>query len=166
MWTPWEARLHTHILELRAVCLACKVFLAVIHSLHIQLMSDHPGLHEQGEVRSLLLCLEAVRLWNWCIRHKVTLQVAYLLGIHSFLADDLSSHFSADHTSEIHNSILTDIFTRWGTLLWDLFASQMNKNLPHIVPGKPQAATPKATLYYHECSFKYAFPPIPCFHRS
>lgn len=39
--TPKEARLHINILELRAVCLTCKAFLQLIHSLHIQIMSDY-----------------------------------------------------------------------------------------------------------------------------
>lgn len=73
------------------------------------------------------LCNHGVLFWQ---RKVIIVQEAYCLGIHSSLADKLSMHFLADNKSEIHDSILTDIFMCWSMPLWNIFASQTNKKLP------------------------------------
>lgn len=40
-WMPWEKRMHTNLLELRAVQEVCKTFLTFIQSHHILIMSDN-----------------------------------------------------------------------------------------------------------------------------
>lgn len=103
-WTPRKARLHINILELRVVCLVCKAFLPVKHSLRVQIISDSiitvVYINKQGEMRSHPLCLEAVRLCNWCFRNQITIQAAYLPGIHKSLEDS----FSTDHEWKIPDS--------------------------------------------------------------
>lgn len=39
LWSPREARMHINIVELWAVHLACKVFLLLLESRHIELLS-------------------------------------------------------------------------------------------------------------------------------
>lgn len=132
IWIPQEARLYINMLELWALTLAWKAFLPFIRTLHLQVMSDSITtvvyINKQGEARSLPVCLEAVRLRNWCIRPSITIQMAYLPQVHNSLADSLSRCFSVDHEWEIY--VLTDIFTQWGTPLWNFFASETNKKLP------------------------------------
>lgn len=55
----WEGKLHINILELRVVRLACKAFLPLIESCHIQLVSNNITavvyMNKQGTARSPFL---------------------------------------------------------------------------------------------------------------
>lgn len=76
-WTPREARLYISLLELRVVHLVCKAFLPLIRSVYVQIMSDNITtvvyINKQGGMRSDSFCLEAIRLWNWCITNHTTI---------------------------------------------------------------------------------------------
>lgn len=85
--------------------------------------------NKQGGLRSHPLCLEAISLWNWCIRlHLSTGCVPS--GIQNSLADKLSRSFLADHELEVCDNVLSEIFTQWGTLQCDLFVPQTDRKLP------------------------------------
>lgn len=68
-WTPWEARMHINLLELRTAWEACKTFLPFIQFQHILLILENIitifYINEQGCAHSVPLCIEVVNVWNW-----------------------------------------------------------------------------------------------------
>lgn len=88
-------------------------------------------INKQRRARSLPLSLEAVRLWNLCIRNHVAIQATYLPTVQNSLVDNLSKHYSADYRWEICNSDLSGIFIQGGIPPWDIFVSQINRKLPY-----------------------------------
>lgn len=75
-WTPREIRMHINLLELQAVCEACKAFLPFIQSHHLIIVSENITIifyiNNQGGARSIPLGIEAVTLWNWYIKVRAT----------------------------------------------------------------------------------------------
>lgn len=76
LWTFIETPFHINMLELREICQACMAFLPRTQGLFVQIMIDNMTImfyvNTQRGAWSLLLCQEAVHLWNWCIHHQVT----------------------------------------------------------------------------------------------
>lgn len=75
--------MYFNILELRAVHLAYQAFLPLIWSRHIQLFFDNIAavvdINNQGSAKSSSLCSSSIPIWNWFIKHQVTLQAMYFL---------------------------------------------------------------------------------------
>lgn len=96
--TPWEVRMPIHLLELKAICLACNAFLPVTRFCHIQSMTETMMIvfyiNKQGRAQSLLLCTEAVSLWKWYIRNHVTFSAIHLPGAPNLYADNLSQRIN------------------------------------------------------------------------
>lgn len=83
------------------------------------------SIHCQGGARSCSLCAEVIRLWNWCVRNRITLIGSHLPGVNNTAADALSRHFAPDYEWELQDVFL-HIFSFWGFLWIDLFASDKN----------------------------------------
>lgn len=102
-WMTQESRMHINLVELRAVHLACDAFFPLMLSHHIQVMSDNKitvfYVNKQGGVIYLPFCVEAVSLWNWCLKNHILHLATYILGAQNSLVDNLSRHFSLDHNS-------------------------------------------------------------------
>lgn len=85
----------------------------------------------QGGTKSSSLCTEAMKLWNCCISHNVTLSAAYLLSMQNWIQDKLSCKFPHNHEWEMHLSVLQDLFIWWGIPSTDLIGIYKNKMGEH-----------------------------------
>lgn len=106
LWLPREAWMQINILELRAVCFACWAYLPFIHSHRIQPLSNNMTavvyINKQSMARSSSLCMNAILLWNWSLRHRVTVYAIHLLGTSNSLEDMLSHSFHTNREWELH----------------------------------------------------------------
>lgn len=114
-WSPTEALLHINLLELQAVHNVCTQFLPMIKQKTIQILTDNVAcmfyMNRQGpRGRSHSLCVEAMRLWNWCITHNSHITASYRLRHQNTTADALSRNFSQDHEWELGIWVLHNIF--------------------------------------------------------
>lgn len=68
---------HINVLKLHAVRNACHHFLPIIKNKMIKIMMDNIMcmfyINRQGEAKSHSLCTEAMKLWNWCIKHNINI---------------------------------------------------------------------------------------------
>ncbi|XP_075785297.1 uncharacterized protein LOC142829500 [Pelodiscus sinensis] len=131
LWSHQESLLHINFLELRAVFNACRHFVHQIQGTTIQVLTDNICtvyyINRQGGARSRTLCAEAVRLWNWAIRHRIALIASYLPGKTNIIADTLSRSFHSQHEWELLHSVARDLFRTWGYPEIDLFATRDNR---------------------------------------
>lgn len=88
-------------------------------------------INQEGGACSHSLCTETIKLWNWCINHKVTITTSCLPGCQNTKADAVSRYFSQDHEWEPNDSIIQHIFQMWGFCV-DLFATAWNNKCPQI----------------------------------
>ncbi|KAJ1187211.1 hypothetical protein NDU88_003990 [Pleurodeles waltl] len=165
----WGAHLgdwiHINLLELRAVRLSLKAFLASLRGQSVQVLTDNTTakwyINKQGGVGSYLLCREALRLWSWAKDHQICLVANHLAGVLNVRADSLSRHFSADHEWRLHPDQVRLIFQMWGFPRIDLFATRENSHCPLFCslqsPG--QGALGDAFQMTWCDQLLYAFPP-------
>lgn len=122
-WIAQEARMHINILRLRAVCKACHIFLTAVCSHHVLAMSDNTTavyyINKQGGTRSPALYAEVVCLWKWCMSYHILLAAAYLAGTQNVIANTLSRNFATNRKWVLHNAVVMDVFSCWGTLTRD-----------------------------------------------
>lgn len=87
---------------------------APIRSLYSQRLSDNMTvvvyINKQGGARSHSLCVEAIFLWNWCLRHRVTSQDVHLMSSSNSLVDTLRRSFYMNPKWELHNPMLCLVF--------------------------------------------------------
>lgn len=130
-WSPTETQLHINLLELRAVCNVCLHFLPQIINKTVGVRTSNITcifyINWQGGARSQSLCIEAMRLWNWCISHNITVSASYCPGCQNITADILSRQFFQDHKWEIDDTVLNSIFQYWWFPSIDLFSTVKNQ---------------------------------------
>lgn len=167
VWMPQEVRIPINMLELRAVLLICQAFLPLLRLCHIQFLSDNIAavvyIKKQGGTKSLSLCSESIHLWNWCIKHHITLQATYLSGTQNSLADTLSRTLYLNDDWELHDGVFQYLFHQWGILCWDLFATHKNCKLPLYYSREAlgKYLQGDTLLLPWSDDLSYAFPPIP-----
>lgn len=83
--------------------------------------------NKQEEACSRLLCLEVIRLWQFCIDETITLIAFHLPGFQNHLVDHPSRYFSLGHEWSLKTSVFQVIFIAWSILMRDLFASRDNR---------------------------------------
>ncbi|XP_053897493.1 uncharacterized protein LOC128844114 [Malaclemys terrapin pileata] len=166
-WPLSKISLHIHLLELRAVRNTYAHFLPLITGSHIKILMDNIAcmyyINHQGEARSLSLCMEAMKLCNWCISHNVTLSVAYLPGTQNMIVDKRSHTFPHNYKWEMHPLVLHNLFIQWVTSSTDLFATYQNKKCPRYYSraGVGQHSLGDALLLPWDKDLLYSFPPFP-----
>nr|XP_025037028.1 uncharacterized protein LOC112544649 [Pelodiscus sinensis] len=164
LWSPMESMMHINLLELRAVCNACRHFLPKICTQTVRILSDNMTtvyyINRQGGAQSQSLCAEAIALWDWCIHHKISLIAEYLPGQQNSMADALSRHFSLKHEWEFQLEVLSTIFCSWGFPTVDLFATRMNAKCPRCCSRAGMGRNSKGDAFLYDWSHQllYAWP--------
>lgn len=169
-WSPPERKLHINLLELRAVYLALLAFLPRIKDSLVLVRTDNTTtmhyLNKQGGTRSLPLSRESQKIWNWHLRHNISLRAEYVLGMDYVLADSLSRQKTTCHEWELNQRTLDRIFFQWGTPVLDLFATRENAKCQNFASWHLQRGSlGNAFSIAWFNIFAYAFPPIPLIPR-
>nr|XP_014428514.1 uncharacterized protein LOC106731944 isoform X1 [Pelodiscus sinensis]XP_014428515.1 uncharacterized protein LOC106731944 isoform X3 [Pelodiscus sinensis]XP_025039837.1 uncharacterized protein LOC106731944 isoform X2 [Pelodiscus sinensis] len=128
----------------------------------------HCILHQstgRSQIQDLVCGISA--LWNWAIRHSITLTASYLPGKVNTIADALSRSFQSQHEWGLLNYIAHDLFQLWGYPEIDLFATRDNKKCRAYCSraGIGSQSIGDAFLLNWGTYLLYAFPLIPLIPR-
>ena len=165
-WSPQEAQLHINALELLAVFLGLKALCSSEHHCQIKVLSDNTTtvayLRNMGGSHSIP-CNNITRvIWLWCKDRETWIIPEHILGVENTEADLASRVFNDQTEWKLDPQVLTDIFTLFGRLVLDLFASRLNYQLPHYVYciPYPNAVGVDAFTLDWRTQYNYAFPPF------
>lgn len=175
-WSKTVARHHINLLELWAIHLALRKLRKHFKGKSVLIRCDNMSvvmyINKMGGVRSRSLCIQTVRLLQWCHRQEICLQAAHIAGVDNVLADALSRRTSSiqDKTKvrgssvewHLNQSVCKMLFNRLQRPLIDLFANNQNKQLPTFCSWSfdPMALAQDALTISWNRTLAYAFPPI------
>ncbi len=165
LWKDHHLSWHINHLEMLAVFLALKNFLADLRGHHVLVRSDNTSvvsyINHQGGVRSRPLCKLACQILLWSQGKLLSLRATYIPGVHNIGADILSRQGLRPGEWRLHPEVVELIWKKFGQAQVDLFASRETSHCPlwfsltHPAPLGLDAMTqtwPRLRLY--------AFPPI------
>ena len=166
VWTDEESQLHINLLELKAVFLALQSFREIATGHLVAVMCDNSTvvayINKQGGTVSRPLCLLVNDLLRWTEVNGISLVARYIPGTSNVLADSLSRRGQVIQTEwSLHREVVGRLFKVWGRPMLDLFASNLNNQLPLYcsLVMDPLAAMVDAFLHSWDDLFVYAFPP-------
>ena len=168
VWSEREKLLLISLLKMKALFLALLSFQELVASRCVTAMCDNSTVvayvNKQGGTVSHSLCSLASQLLRWLESLNVHLDVRYLPGESSVLADILSRRDQVIRTERsFHPQVARDLLHRLGSPSIDLFVMSLNANLPlycSCVPD-PQAVFKDAFRHPWANLDLYAFPPFP-----
>jgi hypothetical protein len=143
LWSADRLDWHINRQELMAVELTLKEFsLRLAHKL-VLVRSDNTTtcayVNKQGGTHSPDLCMQAWRMFLWCLEHDITLRAVYIPGVENVHADSLSRErdltegplgYRVDQREwSLEPEVLQAVFVRLGEPQIDLFASRSNAKL-------------------------------------
>ena len=168
VWSDEEKLLHINLLKMKAFFLGLQVFREDVIGHHVTAMCDNSTVvayvNKQGGMVSRALCLLASRLLRWMESFDIHLDVRYLPGQASVLADVLSHCGQVVGTEwSLHPQVTRSLLRVWGNSSIDLFATCLNAKLPLyclLVPD-PQAVFEDAFRRPWDDLDLYSFPPFP-----
>ncbi len=165
LWRDHHLSWHINRLEMLAVFLALKNFLADLRGHHVLVRSDNKSvvsyINHQGGLRSRPLCKLACQILLWSQGKLLSLRATYIPGVHNIRADILSRQGLRPGEWRLHPEVVELIWKKFGQAQVDLFASRETSHCPlwfsltHPAPLGLDAMTqtwPRLRLY--------AFPPI------
>ena len=172
VWSDQEKLLHINLLEMKALFLGLQAFREDVIGHHVTAMCDNSTVvayvNKQGGTVSRALCFLASRLLRWTESFDVHLNVRYLRGHASVLADLLSRRGQVVGTEwSLHPQVARSLLRVWGNPSIDIFATCLNAKLPlycSLVPD-PQAVFEDAFRHPWDDLDLYAFPPFPLIGR-
>ena len=166
-WSREEASLHINLLEMKAVIRTLAHFARQIRGKSVLVMSDNTTvvsyIKRQGGTHSLSLYRLTRELFQWASLHQVTLHVKYIPGRLNARADLLSRKGQIIKAEwSLSRQVFRQILVLFPWLQVDLFATQLNNQLPcYVSPFPDPAAWKTDALSFSWQGLKaYAFPPI------
>ena len=138
IWLSQESSLHISLLEMKALFLALQSFVdATDH--RVTAMCDNSSVvayvNKQGGTVSDSLFSLTGQLLRWTESNNVHLEVRYLPGQSSVLADLLSRRNQVLGAEwSLHPQVARKLIRTWGSPLLDLFATHLNAKLPLYCP--------------------------------
>ncbi len=134
MWKNHHLSWHNNCLEMMAVFLALKNFLADLRGHHVLVRSDNTSvvsnISHQGGLRSRPLCKLACQILLWFQGKLLSLRAAYIPEVHNVGADILSRQGLRPGEWCLHPEVVKLIWREFGKAQVDLFASQETSHCP------------------------------------
>ena len=130
---------------------------------HVHLKIDNTAavayINKMGGAPSRDLCQLALRMWNWCIDHHITISAEHLPGSQNQVADRESRSKADSSEWALDGHILMD---KRGPCTVDLFASRLSAKLPTYYSWRldPGATAVDALCQPLGMSIGYAFLPF------
>lgn len=165
-WSPHLRRQHINYLELMAVMLTLRHFLPMLRGHHVLVRTDNTStvahINRQGGLRSRRLLALTRRLLLWCNVHLLSLRATHVPGILNTGADLLSRGNPLYGEWRLHQSVVDQIWTKFGRAGVDLFASTENTQCRLFFSLHDHRATLGVDALAHEWprTLLYAFPPL------
>ena len=172
LWSDREKRLHTNVLELKAVSLALRDFKDRCQNQTVLVGTDNSTvvayINKQGGTHSAEMCALLWKIVTWCHHYHITLKARHIPGCLNVMANLLSRSNQVQSTEwSLHPQVFKQICQKWFTPHVDLFATHLNHKLPLYVFSVPD---PKAwdidALNINWTNLTaYAYPPTALLHK-
>ena len=153
-------------MEILAAFYGLKALCNKASNLHVRLQIDNTTavsyINNMGGTRSGQCNKLAKEVWMWCINRNVWVSAAHLAGKLNVEADKCSRVFNDRTEWMLDKNVFQRVFSRFGPLEIDLFASRLNAQLPRFVSWHPEPGAEAVDAFLLDWSkYKfYAFPPF------
>lgn len=171
-WTVLEKALHINVKELTAAWFGLLCFASEARNCTILLEMDNTAavayVRNFAGTRSKKLRELAKLMWHWALERNVWLEAIHRAGKDNTVADGLSRNFSSNREWSLEESVVRELFRRWGQPSVDLFASRLNNKLPKFFSLNPDPQAEGTDAFKQNWSglYGYAFPPSPLVGRT
>ena len=168
-WTPAQRQDHINVLEMRAVLIACHRLLPHLQNRAVLFLVDNQTvvsyLQKQGGTRSHQLLALTMDVFHFAEEHHIQIHARHIKGSLNVVAD------LASRTGYVVNtewSLTPQKFqwlqhqSPWGPAVIDLFANEMNHQLPLYFspcPDRKAMSVDALTTQWPRDQVVYAFPP-------
>ncbi len=150
LWNNHHLSWHNNCLEMLAVFLALKNFLADLRGHHVLVRSENTSvvsnISHQGGSRSRPLCKLACQILLWSQGKLLSLRAAYIPGVHNVGADILSRQGLRPGEWWLHPEVVKLIWREFGQAQVDLFASHETSHCPLCFFGSRLTKTHQCTI--------------------
>ena len=166
-WTVTESKNHINYLEMLAIFLGLRTYASKKANIRIRIMCDNTStvniLNHMGTSHSDPCNELAKVIWEWCIKRSIWISIVHIPGKNNVVADFESRRNQRESEWMLDTTSLCEALKRLEVSpVIDLFASQINKQLPRYVsyrPDRDAEAIDAFTLNWENLNF-YAFPPF------
>lgn len=165
-WSQGESQLHINCLELLAGAFAIKTFARSKTQMKVRLLIDNISaahyINRMEGTKSPILARLAIDLWEWCLQHKILVEVQYLPGVLNVRADRESRVILDLHDWKLDPLVFAELNRLWGPLEVDLFASRLSTQLPRFYSWRPDPQAEAVDAFSQDWSLTkgHAFPPF------
>lgn len=155
-----------------AVFFAVRCFVHIFSNNSVHIATDNVTtmfyINKRGGTQSSTMCHLALKLWNFCICHKIDIYATHVPGVCNVLADRYSRMPYDNHDyalkQDAFNSLLQLVPF---TVNIDLFASRLTNKLPRFVSHRADPFAWKHDAFSFPWPHHvYLFPPIPLLARA
>ena len=157
---------HINVLELSAVLFGLKALCAKVHHLCVHVQIDNTTavayIKAMGGIHSEACNNVALEIWHWCKQRDIWLTASHIAGVDNSTADAQSRQFNDRTEWQLAKWAFDMCVDKWGSPTIDMFASQLNTQLPIFAAWKPdpQASYVDAFSISWHGKFIYCFPPF------
>ena len=134
VWNSQEWLLHINCKELLAAWLGLQCYARDMRNCHVHLKIDNTAavtyINRMGGAPSRDLCQLALKMWNWCIDHHITISAEHLPGSLNQTADRESRSKGDSSEWALDMSTFQQLMKKRGPCTVDLFASRLSVKLP------------------------------------
>lgn len=161
-WSQYDLKLHVNVWELRAIWLACVVFLHCRALQPMQILMDNMStvnyVNKQGCALLSPVCQEAIKLWTWWYPQGITPLTLHILEAQLLLASYTGMQ-ALEWTPQM--SIIKPIFHQLRALKIDPFARQDSTKCPNFCSRECMSlgCSPDAFLLQWTPGLLYSFSP-------
>ncbi|XP_071477298.1 uncharacterized protein [Diadema antillarum] len=162
---------HINVLEFQAVILSLHHFLPLLQNQTVLIRTDNVTvaayINKQGGTHSPRLNALAATLWRWCRRRGIFPMASYIPGRDNLIADFLSRGRVLPSEWRLDPHIMSRLVNQMPPLEVDLFASELNAQLPRYCTRVQDPAAWRLDAFSFQWKgFRgYAFPPFPLIPR-
>ena len=166
-WKELESLNHINYLELEAAFLALRAFLPLIKGSHVQFgLDNHTAvayINQLRGTRSQHLTALALDIWCYALDRNMLISAIHVPGKWNRTADGKSRMFHHSIEWMLDHNLFKQITKHLGLPVVDLFASQVNHQIPQSVSWRPEPGAIATDAFNVPWDFplSYLFPPFP-----
>src|SRR6266540_3409435 len=164
-WSEWESKQSINYRELLAIYFLVRLKTREWKNKTVKIWTDNVSarayINHQGGTASAKLNELAMKLWSWCLRHRITLSADYIPGLENGLADYLSRTEPDRHDWILDRKVFQALQRERGPFVIDLFASRLSRQVENYFSWGPDPEAAGTDAFAHRWPSRgaYANPP-------
>ena len=165
-WKELETLDHINYLKLEAAYLALRAFLPLIKGSHVQFGLDNRTavayINRLGGTRSQHLTALAPDIWCYAPDRNMVISAIHVPGKWNRIADGKPRIFHDSIEWMLNHNLFKEVTKHLGPPVVDLFASQVNHQMPEFVSWRPEPGAIATDAFNIPWDFllSYLFPPF------